>query len=107
MALFLDNYSLESTLEYMADPLVAAIKGLCVNAVQMPHAHGEITVGSLDQEMVVVVHEAISMTNPVEAIYGTFQQQKKGLPISGIGKYIGSRIAAGSYVIYCAREFYA
>lgn len=82
MAFFFDNYSLKSALEYMADPLVATIEGLSVNAVQMPHAHGKIAVGRLNQEMVVVVHEAISMTNPVESINSTFKQQQKGLPVT-------------------------
>jgi hypothetical protein len=82
MALFFDYYRLESPLEYMADPLVSAIEGLSINTVQMPHSHGKIAVKCLDQEMVVVVHEAISMANPVEATNHAFKQQQKGLSVN-------------------------
>lgn len=99
MALFFDDYRLESPLEYMANSLVPPIEGLSVNAVQMPHPHGKIAVRCLDQEMIVVVHEAISMADPVEAINHAFKQQQKGLPVSGIGKYIGSRVATGHDIL--------
>jgi hypothetical protein len=36
----------------MADPRVGAVDGLGENAVQLPHARGEIRIRRLDQEVV-------------------------------------------------------
>ena len=41
------------------------IKKLRIDAVQLPHTQGEIAVRRFDQEVIVVVHQAVSMTEPV------------------------------------------
>ena len=46
-----------------------AIEPLGVDAVQMPHALGQITFRSFDQQMIVVVHQTIGMNGPVEVMH--------------------------------------
>ncbi len=65
MAVFLNEDRLVSALEQMPCPLMAFIKKLCIDAVQLPHTEGEVSVGRLDQEVIVVVHQAVGMAKPV------------------------------------------
>lgn len=57
---------------------VAPVKRLCVNAAELPHAQRKIAVGSFDNDMVVIVHQAVSMTCPIiPVIYFTKYVQKR------------------------------
>jgi hypothetical protein len=51
----------------MADPVVPSIEGLGVDTVQVTHPLREIAVRCFNEEMVVVVHEAICVAKPVVA----------------------------------------
>jgi hypothetical protein len=44
---------------------MALIEELRLDAVQRPHAEGNVAVRGLDKNMIVVLHEAIGMTDPV------------------------------------------
>src|SRR3990172_8380220 len=46
---------------------VAAIAGLGVDAVELTHALGQIAVRRLNQQVVVVIHQAPGMAYPVES----------------------------------------
>ena len=49
----------------MTDCFVSSVKVLGIDSIQLPHPSGYIPLGSLDDEMVVVVHETVGMTDPV------------------------------------------
>ena len=55
----------ESSLKYVTDCLVSSVKVLGIDSVQLPHPSGYIPLGCLDDEMVVVVHKTVGMTEPV------------------------------------------
>jgi hypothetical protein len=65
MTVLLNEDRFVPALEQMTCPLMTFIKKLCIDPVQLPHTQGQIAVRRLDQEMVVVRHEAIGMTDPV------------------------------------------
>ena len=65
MAVFLNEDRFVSALEQMACSLMTLIKKLCIDPVQLPHAQGEIAVRRLDQEVIVVVHQAVGMAEPI------------------------------------------
>ena len=65
MAVFLNEDGLVSALEQMSSPLMTFIKKLCIDPVQLPHTQRKIAVRRLDQEVIVVVHHAVGMTEPV------------------------------------------
>ena len=48
--------------------LMSFIKKLCIDPVQLPHTQGEIAVRRLDQEVIVVVHHAVGMAEPVVSL---------------------------------------
>ena len=62
----LDQDGLEPTLEEVAHEPVAAIDPLRVDAVELTHPFGEVGIGRLDDEVIVVRHLAIGMAAPVE-----------------------------------------
>lgn len=64
MTVFLDENGLVPALEQMTVPLVAFIEELSIYAVQLPHADCEIAVGGFNEQMIMVGHEAVGMTNP-------------------------------------------
>jgi len=65
MAVFLNEDRFVSALEQMTCPLMTFIKKLRIDAVQLPHTQGQIAVRRLDQEVIMVIHHAVGMTEPV------------------------------------------
>jgi hypothetical protein len=61
MSVLLDNDGLVSALEKVSGPPIAVVEELGIDAVQLAHAEGEISVRRLDEKMIVVVHEAVGM----------------------------------------------
>ena len=45
-----------------------AIANVGVRAIQLPHAPGEIGLWGFEQEMIVVVHQAVGVAAPAEAV---------------------------------------
>jgi hypothetical protein len=68
MTVFLDENGLVPALEQMTVPLVTFIEELGIDAVQLPHAYGEIAVGGLDEQMIMVGHEAVSVAYPIVSL---------------------------------------
>jgi hypothetical protein len=68
MTVFLDENGLVPALEQMTVPLMAFIEKLSINAVQLPHAYREIAVGGLNEQMVMVGHEAVGVAYPIVSL---------------------------------------
>jgi hypothetical protein len=66
----------------VANPRVGAVDVLGENAVQLPHALGEIRIRRLDQEVVVVRHQAVGVNQPIEALAGCAQHIQERSPIT-------------------------
>ena len=61
VAVLVHENRLESPLQYMPDPSVAAVEALGVDAVQLAHADGQVAVRRLDHQVVMVAHQAVGM----------------------------------------------
>ena len=68
IALLVYQDRLEAPLKHMSHAPVSSIISLSVDAVELAHADGEVAVGGLDDEVVVVAHEAIGVAEPVIAV---------------------------------------
>ena len=68
MRLFLHQNGGEPALKEMAHPLVAAVDGLSIGAIELPHALREIRLWRFDQEMIVVIHQTVGMAVPAKPI---------------------------------------
>jgi len=61
MRVFLDNDRLVSALEEVPGPVASVVEELSINAIRLAHAEGEVSVRGFDEEMIVVVHQAVGM----------------------------------------------
>jgi hypothetical protein len=52
---------LESALKQVADPFVPAVKTLSIDPVELAHTDGEIGFGRLDQQMIMIPHQAVGV----------------------------------------------
>jgi len=100
----LDEHSPETPLQDVSHPVVGAVKPLGIHAVDLPHAAGEAHLGRLDEEVVVVRHEAIGMADPVTTLDGIAEdpQERLTVDISEEDGFAG--ITSGGHVVEGAGE---
>ena len=85
--------------EYMADAGVPAIDALGVDAVELPHARRQIARGGFDEQMVVVIHQAVGVTQPGETRDHLPQGVQEEFAVGRIAKNRLACIAAGGDVV--------
>ena len=91
----------------MTGPAVPFIEVLGVDTVQLSHTEGEIAVRGLDEEVIVIGHEAVGVTEPVVAFVDVLESVQKVLAVLVISKDWFLLIPTGSYMIDCAGILYA
>ena len=77
----LDKDGLESALKNVANPLVSTIVTLRVHTVQMSHTLGEICIDRLHDKVVVILHEAIGVAEPVETVHRLVKKDEKSISV--------------------------
>ncbi|NEV65168.1 hypothetical protein G3446_25580 [Thiorhodococcus minor] len=45
---------------------MASIRGLGIDAVELPHSPGEVGIGRLDDELIMIAYLAVGVATPVE-----------------------------------------
>lgn len=91
-------------LQQMPDALMPTVKGLRVAAIQLPHALREIGLGRFEQEMIVVVHQTVGVTEPAIPVNDMPEQREKLRPIAIIHHDVLPRIAAAGDVVDGVRK---
>lgn len=107
MAVFLDEDAFEPALEKVAVSFMPLVKALGVDAVKLSHAEGEIAVGSFDQKMIVVGHEAVSVAQPVITLVDVLQGVEEILAVLIIFEDGLFFVAARGNMIHSTGVFYA
>ena len=74
----IDQYGLEPPLEQVPDLAVAAVVVLGVDAVDVAHEPRQVAAAGLDDEVVVITHQAIGKALGVEAIEAECQHVEQG-----------------------------
>ena len=105
MAVFLDQDGLVAALEQVAGPSVPIVEELGVNAVQLPHADGEVAVRGLDENMGMVGHEAVGMADPIVAFVDVLEGVQKVQTVSVIFENGLFLVAARCNMVDCAGVF--
>ena len=77
MAVFLNKDRLVSPLEEMTDPSMQFIEELRIHAIQLPHAERQIAIRRFDQQMIMVVHQAVSVADPIVALVDMLESVEK------------------------------
>ena len=84
MAVFLDQDGLVPALEEVAGPAVPFIEELGVHSVQLAHADGQVAVRGFDEKMIMIGHEAVSVTDPVVSFVDVLEGVQKVLAVGVI-----------------------
>lgn len=103
----LDEDRLEAALEDMARAAMAAVEGLAVDAVEVAHAARERRARGLDQQVVVVGHQAEGVAEPAPPLDRLRQDAQEGLPVVVVAVDGGTGVAAAGDVVDGARELEA
>jgi hypothetical protein len=69
IVIFLRQDGFVSPLKDVSGPVVSSAVSLGIDAIDLPHPSGEIGVRCFNQDVIVVIHEAIGMAEPIIALY--------------------------------------
>ena len=86
MAFFLDQYGFEPSLQDVTDLVVIPVELLGVYAIEMLHPPTESGSLCLDDYMIMVSHEAVGVTKPIEEIAAFGKDIKEGFSVIVIEK---------------------
>jgi len=85
--------------------LVPPIILLGVDPVELSHASREVSLRGLDHQVIVGIHEAISVTKPIEPLDHGMEDVQKQLSIGIVFEYFISRIAPRGNMVEATRKF--
>ena len=80
----LDHLRPVAAAEDVVLPLVTFVEGAGIAAVQVPHSIREVRQGRLDEEVVVVPHQAAHVSAPAVAPFDSTQDVEEDDPVSGV-----------------------
>jgi hypothetical protein len=81
MAVLLDQDGLVPALEEVTAPIVPFIEELGVYSIQLAHAYGQVGVWGFVEKMIMIGHEAVSVTNPVVSFVDVLEGVQKVLAV--------------------------
>ena len=79
--------------------MVDSIVALGVDSIKLPHPRGEVAPGGFDEEVVVVIHQAVSMTEQVMPLRYRGEDIQKCLSIMIIVKYRLPSVPSGGHMV--------
>src|SRR5262249_33679429 len=89
----------------MAYLAMAPVVILRIETVGLPHPVRQIALRRFNQEVVMVIHEAIRVAEPVIPLDDLGEEGKKALPVCVIHVDGSARVAAAGHMIQSARKF--
>ena len=100
------QHSLISPLKQVPGPSLALIESLGIDAIQLPHADRKVSVGCFDKKMIMIIHQAIGMTEPMVTAHTTLKDIQEIFTVMIIPENFFSLIAPARNMIYGSGEFY-
>jgi hypothetical protein len=86
VAVAIDEQALESTPEDVPHTIMSSIERLAVDAVQLSECPGDGRLGRLEEQMVVIPHQAVSVTAQAPTIHDRLKSLEEHRPIDVIEK---------------------
>ena len=99
VAFLLDKDRLESTLKDMPDSCMLAIEPLRVDAVEELHSTRQVGFRRFDQQVVVVAHQAVPMTDPAVPNDDITENLYESSPVFVVEEDVFSRISTTGDVV--------
>ncbi len=104
MCLLLDHDGLKPPLEQVPHTPMAAIKGLRVDAIELPDGEGQIGRRRFEQQMIMVGHQDLGVADDTVLLDHLRERINKPGTIAGIADEGFALIAPRRDVIYAARK---
>jgi len=89
----------------MPCPALTTVKILGVDPAAVPHPMGELALNRSPRQVVVVVHKAIGVTEPVEPLDHLLDDDQKPLPVMHVFQTRQANISPGSDMIGSTCKF--
>jgi hypothetical protein len=87
--------------------IVLAVEILSIDTVEIFHPPGHYAVGYLNEKVIMVVHQAVSMTDPVQPFHYRAEDPQKPYPVFIIQENIIFTITPGKDMEYGSWKFQA
>jgi hypothetical protein len=91
----------------MSGPAVSSVESLGIDPVELPHPPAEIALRGLDEQMIVIIHQAVGMAKPVEPGNNGNEDVKKEQPILVVTKDRAAGIPSGGNMVNGTGILYA
>ena len=99
----LNEHRVEPRLEEMTNATVTSIVTLRIYAVHLTHADRDVAVGSLDEKMVMIRHQAVRVTEPPTALDHSSERRQEGASVDVVADDPLPSVAASGDVVDGAR----
>lgn len=93
------QYGFVTALKDVSYASVTPIVGLSVSAVELSHPLREVALGGLDDQVVVVVPQTVSMTKPVKAVNHLCHGVEEQITVLIVMKDVLAGITSGGKVV--------
>ena len=107
MGLPLDNNGFVPSLKNVPGTLVSAIESLRVDPIELSHPVRQVPVNGLDKQMIMVIHQAVGMTEPIESRHHLLKDGEKLFPVFLLCIDRFSGISPGGHVIDRSGKLYS
>jgi len=94
-----DEYVVKASLEEMPFVAVPPVEPPRVHAVQPVHSAGDIRLRRLNEEVIVIRHQAIRMASPIEDLDDLLEQLEETEPVTVIDEDLLLAVPAGRHVV--------
>ena len=91
----------------MTHASMTPVEALRVDAIQLSHTTGQVSIRSLDNDVIMIGHQAIGEAAPAKALAGLAQQSEKCAPVDVGLVDILAPVAARGHMIQSTRVFEA
>ena len=82
VAVLLNKNSFKPSLKDMTHPVMSPVKGLGINTVKLSHSLRQVSIGCFNDQVIVIVHQAIAMANPVIPLRDLSEGVQKQFPVA-------------------------
>jgi hypothetical protein len=106
MTVLLHQDCLKPSLKQVSNPTVSFIESLGIDPVQLSHAYGKISIGGINEEMVMILHQAVGMAEPIVPMGNMLKGVQEHLSVLIVFENCLSLVSSARDVIDSAREFY-
>ena len=82
VAVFLNEDGFKPSLKDVTNPPMSLVKFLGINAIKLSHSLRQVSIRGFDDQVIVIVHQAIGVANPVEALVNVSESAEKQFAVA-------------------------